>query len=248
MMHMMALRLLRASSANLARHSQRPISTSSPLHFHPEVLADMDPDPDPDANANANAASKSEANLDLDSTDPSNPPTSPTFPISTPTTKNKYHHHHHHNNNNHNPFRLPGLSQDVTRIVQLYHMHVLCTPNNPHVLCTPNNTHVLIRDAHGRPLKSASWSGGACGFKGVNRSGYEAGYQCAVRAFARVKQLVQEEGGFGGFGGTGSGSGTGVSRARLEVIFKGFGQGRDAVSKALMTSEGDDVRPYIVRV
>ncbi|KAI9507705.1 hypothetical protein F5148DRAFT_980985, partial [Russula earlei] len=108
-----------------------------------------------------------------------------------------------------------------------------------HVLCTPNNTHVLIRDARGRPLKAARWSGGSCGFKGVNRSGYEAGYQCAVRAFARVKQLAQEDAG---------GAGAGVSRARFEVVFKGFGQGRDAVAKALMTSEGDDVRPYIMRV
>jgi len=32
------------------------------------------------------------------------------------------------------------------------------------------------------------------------------------------------------------------------VLFSGFGQGRDAVFKALMTSEGDDVRPYVLRV
>jgi small subunit ribosomal protein S11 len=35
---------------------------------------------------------------------------------------------------------------------------------------------------------------------------------------------------------------------RFEVLFKGFGRGREAVYKALMTSEGDDVRPFITRV
>jgi len=234
----MALRLLRASSASLVRHS-RSISTSLPLHrrthFHPE---DLTPSAD---NTNHDTNAEADLDPDLDASNPPNhnhnhnPPTSPVFPISNNTTTTT------HPKTRNNPFRLPILSQDATtagRIVHLYHMHVLCTPNN---------THVLIRDAHGRPLKGASWSGGACGFKGVNRSGYEAGYQCAVRAFARVKQLVQEEGGGAGVGVGGMG-GMGVSRARLEVIFKGFGQGRDAVSKALMTSEGDDVRPYIVRV
>lgn len=96
-----------------------------------------------------------------------------------------------------------------------------------------------MSDSSGHPIKSGSWSGGSCGFKGVNRSGYEAGYQCAVRAFARVKQLALESAEMGG-GGSGG--------ARFEVLFKGFGRGREAVYKALMTSEGDGVRPFVTRV
>lgn len=99
-----------------------------------------------------------------------------------------------------------------------------------------------MSDSSGHPLKAGSWSGGSCGFKGVNRSGYEAGYQCAVRAFARVKQLARESSEMGGVGGMSMGV------ARFEVLFKGFGRGREAVYKALMTSEGDDVRPYVTRV
>jgi small subunit ribosomal protein S11 len=34
----------------------------------------------------------------------------------------------------------------------------------------------------------------------------------------------------------------------LEVFFKGFGQGRDALQKALATSEGDAVRPLVITV
>ena len=126
-----------------------------------------------------------------------------------------------------NPLRL-NLSQHST--IQNYHINVSCTPNN---------THIVMSDSSGHPIKSGSWSGGSCGFKGVNRSGYEAGYQCAVRAFARVKQLARESAEMLGGGGGG---------ARFEVLFKGFGRGREAVYKALMTSEGDDVRPFVTRV
>ncbi|KAI0068974.1 translational machinery component, partial [Artomyces pyxidatus] len=100
-----------------------------------------------------------------------------------------------------------------------------------HVRCTANNTHVVLTNMKGQPVPEGQWSGGTCGFKGVNRSGYEAGYQCAVRAFERIKKLSLEQPG-----------------ARYEMVFKGFGQGRDAVYKALMTSEGDDVRPFVNRV
>jgi len=123
-----------------------------------------------------------------------------------------------------NPLRL-NLSQHIK--TQNYRIQVSCTPNN---------THIIMSDSRGNPIKSGSWTGGSCGFKGVNRSGYEAGYQCAVRAFARVKQLAREAAEMGGGG------------ARFEVLFKGFGQGREAVNKALMTSEGDDVRPFVTRV
>ncbi|KAF8484979.1 hypothetical protein DFH94DRAFT_717460 [Russula ochroleuca] len=188
----MASRLLRASSSNLARHSQRPLSTSSPRY----LLFDNIPRP-------ANTAN----------TDTDGPPTTTNYSRTT----NSYNY-----KNTTNPFRL-NLSQYA--IVKTYRIHVSCTPNN---------THIVMSNPHGRPIKAGNWTGGSCGFKGVNRSGYEAGYQCAVRAFARVKELVEE-------GGPGGG-------VRFEVLFKGFGQGREAVVKALMTSEGDDVRPFVTRV
>ncbi|KAH9179924.1 hypothetical protein EDB89DRAFT_529883 [Lactarius sanguifluus] len=143
--------------------------------------------------------------------DDSGPPTSGLYP--PPTT------------NNDNPLRrgfrlMDGLSK-----------HVEVLNYQIHVACTPNNTHIVMSDERGLPIKNGCWTGGSCGFKGVNRSGYEAGYQCAMRAFARVKELAGE-----------------VPGARFEFLFRGFGQGRDAVFKALMTSEGDDVRPFVNRV
>jgi small subunit ribosomal protein S11 len=176
----MALRVLRASSTNLTRHS-----ISSPRYLSNDIGATADSD---------------------------GPPTSVAYSRTTST-----------NTNTNNPLRL-----NLSQLIHNYHINVSCTPNN---------THIVMTDSSGHPIKSGGWSGGSCGFKGVNRSGYEAGYQCAVRAFARVKQLARESAEMSAGGG-----------ARFEVLFKGFGRGREAVYKALMTSEGDDVRPFVTRV
>lgn len=114
----------------------------------------------------------------------------------------------------------PSVTPEIT-IIQ-HHLNVACTPNN---------TKAVLTNEKGCILERGSWSGGSCGFKGVNRSGYEAGYQCAVRAFGRMEELVTQ-----------------MPGVRFEILFKGFGQGRDAVYKALMTSEGEKIRPLINRI
>lgn len=212
----MALQPLRASSLSLTRHLHCPLSVSPQRYRNVTHLAS------------------------IGTRSGDGPPTSPLYPRTktanaTHPTNNPNKKRHPNGNikpdDDDNPLRL-DLSQLATP--QTYRIHVSCTPNN---------THVVISDPQGRALKAGSWTGGSCGFKGVNRSGYEAGYQCAVRAFARIKQLAEEEGSIGAGVGVGL-----LPRARFEVLFRGFGQGRDAVFKALMTSEGDDVRPYVVRV
>jgi len=64
----------------------------------------------------------------------------------------------------------------------------------------------------------------------MHRSGYEAGYKCAVRMFKRIEKEAA------------------TVPMQLELFFKGFGQGRDALEKALLTSEGESVRPLLVQV
>jgi small subunit ribosomal protein S11 len=221
----MALRTLRASSSNLTRQFHCPLSISS-QRFHSSTGTHSDGGPPTSAlfprTRTTNTTSPTSPTITATATiDPGAPSTN------KPNKKNQ-----NKIDNDNNPLRL-DLSSHVGAPPQ---------PRRIHVACTPNNTHIVITDPQGNPLKASNWSGGSCGFKGVNRSGYEAGYQCAVRAFARIKQLAEEEGGGGG------GSIGVVPRTRFEVLFKGFGQGRDAVFKALMTSEGDDVRPYVVRV
>ncbi|KAF8603194.1 translational machinery component [Ceratobasidium sp. AG-I] len=119
------------------------------------------------------------------------------------------------------PLFPPGQSD------QVYHLHVKSTSNN---------TIITLTDPQGGALKGGSASGGTVGFKGVGKSGYEAGYQCALRIFARIAELKRT-----------------VNRAhgdlKIELLLNGmFGQGREAMYRALMTQDGEHVRQIISRV
>ncbi|GLB33568.1 putative ribosomal protein S11 [Lyophyllum shimeji] len=93
---------------------------------------------------------------------------------------------------------------------------------------TRNNTITTLMSDKQAPL--ASFSGGSCGFKKVNRSGYEAGYQCAVRMFRRIQELAEK------------------NTFEIDLYFKGFGQGRDAMHRALLTTEGERIRPLVATI
>ncbi|WFC93840.1 hypothetical protein MBRA1_000464 [Malassezia brasiliensis] len=99
-------------------------------------------------------------------------------------------------------------------------------PHRLHVQSTRNNTIVTLTMPTGEPLTNAS--GGTVGFKKAGRSGYEAGYRAALRVFSRISE----------------------NQARwrinsIEVLWNGFGQGREAVFRAIMASEGEQVRNMI---
>lgn len=98
-----------------------------------------------------------------------------------------------------------------------------------HVHSTRNNTITTFTDEKGNPI--AWFSGGSCGFKKVNRASYEAGYQCAVRIFARILEERKSTG-----------------PMMLEILFNGFGQGRDALQKALVSAEGEQLRPLVTTI
>ncbi|KAK7695605.1 hypothetical protein QCA50_000241 [Cerrena zonata] len=101
---------------------------------------------------------------------------------------------------------------------------------NLYVQSTRNNTIATFTRPNGNPITTVS--GGKCGFKGVRKSSYEAGYQCAVTMFSKILAMREKEG----------------SNMKLEVLFSGFGQGRDAMYRALMAEEGADVRKLVSRV
>ncbi|KXN87895.1 Putative 37S ribosomal protein S18, mitochondrial [Leucoagaricus sp. SymC.cos] len=79
----------------------------------------------------------------------------------------------------------------------------------------------------------AWYSGGSVGFKKGQRSGYEAGYQCAVRIFKLLEEHKAQNGADG---------------VKVDLYFRGFGQGREALKTALMATEGDTIRDTIKRV
>ncbi|KAG9082990.1 hypothetical protein FRC06_004742 [Ceratobasidium sp. 370] len=101
-----------------------------------------------------------------------------------------------------------------------------------HVRSSNNNTIITLTDPQGGALKGGSASGGTVGFKGVGKSdgfglGYEAGYQCALRIFDRIAQLKKTVNMSHG-------------ELKIELCLNGmFGQGREAMYRALMTQDGE---------
>ncbi|KAG9629989.1 translational machinery component, partial [Aureobasidium melanogenum] len=108
-----------------------------------------------------------------------------------------------------------------------------------HVYATKHNTHITFtqppRKDPANPGKQVdvlmSLSAGNIGFKKAGRGSYDAGYQLA----AFVLKQIQERG---------------LLRDlhSLEVVLRGFGKGREAVTKALLGSEGYLVRNKISSV
>ena len=97
-----------------------------------------------------------------------------------------------------------------------------------HVFSNRNNTIATFTKPDGGAV--AWFSAGSCGFKNAQRSTYEAGYQCAVRIFKKIEE-VSEKG-----------------PIEIDMFFKGFGLGREALYRALLTTEGQRVRPMVVSI
>ncbi|OCH95974.1 translational machinery component [Obba rivulosa] len=91
-----------------------------------------------------------------------------------------------------------------------------------YIQASRTNTIATLTDAKKNPILLLS--GGKCKFKGRNRSSFEAGYQCAVGVFKRLEEEIEK------------------MDLEWELYLKGFGQGREAVQKALLGAEGSKVR------
>jgi len=98
-----------------------------------------------------------------------------------------------------------------------------------YVTATRNNTIATFTRPGGQGL--ATYTGGKCGFKGQKRATFEAGYQCAMQVFKVMEEQKKKD-----------------KMMTVEVFLSGFGQGRDAMFKALMSGEGQEVKSYIHRV
>lgn len=99
-----------------------------------------------------------------------------------------------------------------------------------HWQSTRHNTIAAFTNEEGKIIKVVS--GGKCGFKHSRRGEYEAGYQCAVDIFKTIEEqlLVAKE------------------PFKVELIYKGFGQGRQALDSALLTTEGEKILPILHRL
>ncbi|KAJ6510041.1 mitochondrial ribosomal protein subunit S18 [Mycena vitilis] len=120
-----------------------------------------------------------------------------------------------------NPFAQPVLDTD-------HKVHKAIPAHRLHCHSTKTNTINTFTDPDGNVL--AWFSGGSCGFRKRNRSSYEAGYQCAVRMFEKIEAMAAEQ------------QDPEKPPWKVDLFCKGFGQGREALFKALMTAQGDGLR------
>lgn len=101
-----------------------------------------------------------------------------------------------------------------------YHLHVVATKHNTHITCTRPNREPII-----------SLSCGCLGYKKSRRAGFDSAYSLTKYV---IERLIH--------------NGWPMKMKKLEVVLRGFGQGRDAAIKVLMSPEGKVLRDKIVRV
>ncbi|CAG8928518.1 unnamed protein product [Penicillium salamii] len=102
-------------------------------------------------------------------------------------------------------------------------------PHHLHVYCHKHNTILTLTRPNGNPLMSIGC--GQIGFRKAGRSGFDPAYQLS----AHVMSQIQEKGFL-------------MEIERLEVVFRGFGKGRDAFVKVLLGNEGRHLRGLVTRV
>lgn len=94
-----------------------------------------------------------------------------------------------------------------------------------------NNNILTFTRPDGSPIMTVS--GGQVGYKHKARGTPEAAHLCAIKIFKRIEQELEQQG---------------TGRMVLEVLFNGFGKGRDAVNKALLAAESARVRDTVAYV
>ncbi|KAL6868868.1 hypothetical protein ACO1O0_000191 [Amphichorda felina] len=101
-----------------------------------------------------------------------------------------------------------------------YHLHIYSHKHNTHVTCTKPNREPII-----------SLSCGNLGFRKSRRGTFDSAYSLTKYL---IERLIH--------------NGWPMKIKRLEVVMRGFGQGREAALKVLMSPEGQVLREKIVRV
>ncbi|KAJ5951180.1 uncharacterized protein N7479_009593 [Penicillium vulpinum] len=102
-------------------------------------------------------------------------------------------------------------------------------PHHLHVYCHKHNTILTLTRPNGNPLLSIGC--GQIGFRKAGRSGFDPAYQLS----AHVMTQIQEKGFL-------------MEIERLEIVYRGFGKGREAFTKVLLGNEGRHLRGLVSRV
>lgn len=102
-------------------------------------------------------------------------------------------------------------------------------PHHLHVYSHKHNTILTLTRPNGNPMMSIGC--GQIGFRKAGRSGFDPAYQLS----SHVMSQIQERGYL-------------LEIKRLEIVFRGFGKGRDAFTKVLLGNEGRRIRGLVSRV
>ncbi|MCJ1294041.1 hypothetical protein MMC34_005598 [Xylographa carneopallida] len=105
----------------------------------------------------------------------------------------------------------------------------IAAPHHLHVFSSKHNTHITLTRPDRNPIIAVST--GNLGFKKAARGTYDAAYQLGAYMMNRIQQ-----------------EGLLAKIQQLELVLRGYGDGRDAIKKILLGSEGMGLRPRIVRV
>ncbi|KAA8567223.1 hypothetical protein EYC84_010266 [Monilinia fructicola] len=102
-------------------------------------------------------------------------------------------------------------------------------PHHFHVYATRHNTHITLTRPNREPIISLSC--GNIGFRHSGRKHYDSAFQLAALVMARIHERA-----------------IGRDIHKLELVLRGFGAGREAVTKALLGTEGRWLRGKVVKV
>ncbi|KAL1961630.1 hypothetical protein VTN77DRAFT_1380 [Rasamsonia byssochlamydoides] len=102
-------------------------------------------------------------------------------------------------------------------------------PHHLHIYAHKHNTIITLTRPNGNPILSMGC--GALGFRKSQRGGYDPAYQLSSHVFAQIQER-----------------GLLLDIQRLELVFRGFGPGRDAFTKVLLGNEGKNIRGLVTRV
>ncbi|KAH7114474.1 mitochondrial ribosomal protein subunit S18 [Dendryphion nanum] len=116
---------------------------------------------------------------------------------------------------------LPGnLVKQEWEEEERHHLHIYAHKHNTHLTLTKPNRDALI-----------SVSCGNIGFRKAARGSYDAAYQLTAFVMSRIQD-----------------KGLLPQIQRLELVYRGFGDGREAVTKAILGTEGRKIRHLIVKL
>ncbi|KAI5479567.1 37S ribosomal protein [Pseudohyphozyma bogoriensis] len=127
-----------------------------------------------------------------------------------------------------------------------YKLHVFSSRNNTILTLSTAGTLNRHSDADTLPAHgNVAWvSAGSAGYKGASRGTYDAGVEVALKMFQKVLDLKDPPVGSGGQ----KKKAVFPAPTEIEMIWNGFGQGREAVFRTLMGGEQEVMRSLVTRV